>query len=697
MNKRKVLYFADIPAVLNATIYHRLGVNGDCEASLFIDTSNYRERMILNEVLALKGNVFTDIFLDSLMCPGIYSCKSAKDVESIIISYFDKLFKDAYDISEYSEIIILNDTYDAHFSIFFNIKHIQYTWVQSSLNNECYPGDYVYAPLREVIQKYNSTTPFAQCCSNRYILEQSTLTITKLSNLKYLTWDKQIAESNIDAISWKHLFTAFHLKKTIFNGSNKSLVIRNSNGSLFNTIPISIKNKTNLIYEDMAEIGAFIDSLSMSIFFDKNSIIFLKSHIHDPLPDETLLKYYPASAKHMPIGTLEIQSHFFKSNNIKFNTIIGYYSSSLDLIKGCSSTIVSLGNEFIKRSWHISSLLYLLYILYNAKIRSVFVPWDMIQVLKNICHKFNYPLEINEYKNNETYSKNEVIIVDCEQKLNINGNPTVLIVGVDIMELPQTPRNISKVITIRKISGKYTHTYVKRAEHIGIISENPNIIKIINRCQFNYYYSFADLEVKSEIDEVLLAIWSNQNKIYYTQNHLSEDYVKLNRQMNLLCGTLGSDHINKTLRKTTGFSTYLELLHLFKNKLIIALCVKDTPGNKLTDSEINLIKQLGFSKFNNKLWTTYTGLLIMGTTKVDVSENNECPISSKYVHNSHTIELASLPWRKGDNSKIVVDSIEYSVNKRGINIAIFDDSCSLIDTINYDAHMVNTGQIVRNM
>lgn len=69
------------------------------------------------------------------------------------------------------------------------------------------------------------------------------------------------------------------------------------------------------------------------------------------------------------------------------------------------------------------------------------------------------------------------------------------------------------------------------------------------------------------------------------------------------------------------------------------------------------------------------------------SDVAELPMIWDGVSYNHSIHLESHSWRKLNQSKIMVDGIEYSLNARGANIVIIDaENFEVIDSVVYDTH-----------
>lgn len=142
------------------------------------------------------------------------------------------------------------------------------------------------------------------------------------------------------------------------------------------------------------------------------------------------------------------------------------------------------------------------------------------------------------------------------------------------------------------------------------------------------------------------------------------------------------------LRSINYFKEYLLFLNEIKDKYIIFLGVKDTPGSKLYEEEVNLIKKFGFNSFDKQLWRMYLGIMVRGIIVLDKKGNApEDDVSYEGVISGNRVVLLSSSWRKKNICKIEIGQRDYAVNRRGINIVVYDPVRNItIDSIVYDSH-----------
>lgn len=151
------------------------------------------------------------------------------------------------------------------------------------------------------------------------------------------------------------------------------------------------------------------------------------------------------------------------------------------------------------------------------------------------------------------------------------------------------------------------------------------------------------------------------------------------------------------LAETSDFCVYLDLLKMMLSDYLIILSVKDTPGNKLNSEILKKIHDMGFCSFTKELWRMYIGISNKGNIICDaVSKEPEERMDYDGQSAEVNISVSSEAWRKGNSCKIVIDDKDFAVNKRGINLVVYDiDNHRLVDSVCYDAHVNEQGVFSR--
>ena len=178
----------------------------------------------------------------------------------------------------------------------------------------------------------------------------------------------------------------------------------------------------------------------------------------------------------------------------------------------------------------------------------------------------------------------------------------------------------------------------------------------------------------TDFDEIINTIDQKFNSIE-RENTLRD--IKLNALLN------GIGFI-----KESSILKYLDKLALHKEKLAIFVVVKDTPGHNFTLDISNKMQSIGFQEsLTDKHQHTYAAVMKGG--QVIFEKLN--PTGNKTICNTeiagNNVDIVSMDYKNGNTGSIKINGNEYSINKRGINIVIYDlgQRC-VIDSVCFDTH-----------
>lgn len=133
---------------------------------------------------------------------------------------------------------------------------------------------------------------------------------------------------------------------------------------------------------------------------------------------------------------------------------------------------------------------------------------------------------------------------------------------------------------------------------------------------------------------------------------------------------------------------YLKMVAQYREELIVAIAVRDTPGFEL-NAEINsCLSGIGCKiSLENKHWQSYIFIMDGGKVlKETISANQE---RVAYIGNiqEKSYKIVSRSYNRGDIAAIQIDGVEYAENKRGLNIVLIDKNLNaVIDSVAFDTH-----------
>lgn len=150
---------------------------------------------------------------------------------------------------------------------------------------------------------------------------------------------------------------------------------------------------------------------------------------------------------------------------------------------------------------------------------------------------------------------------------------------------------------------------------------------------------------------------------------------------------------DRLLTSLFGITTLGEVMKQYSDQIII-LSVKDEAVTNMPDEVISLMEQWGSNINALKVSGSYVGVIvnrsvaleqINNKSQITINEVNRPKLRDIFPNKSVTISSAGINF--GNTSSILVDGIEYSQNKRGMNIAIFDKNLNNIASYNFDTYV----------
>lgn len=126
----------------------------------------------------------------------------------------------------------------------------------------------------------------------------------------------------------------------------------------------------------------------------------------------------------------------------------------------------------------------------------------------------------------------------------------------------------------------------------------------------------------------------------------------------------------RILQSTQDLSEFIELAN--NPNYIICLSIRDDATKGLADSECESLQSLGLNmRFVDRFRTSLAAVIDGGS--VVVQKDGNFALSCEYEPYANCeIQVTSAGYSAGNKSSIVINGKEYSKNKRGLNIVVYD-------------------------
>lgn len=148
------------------------------------------------------------------------------------------------------------------------------------------------------------------------------------------------------------------------------------------------------------------------------------------------------------------------------------------------------------------------------------------------------------------------------------------------------------------------------------------------------------------------------------------------------------------LNETTEFNTYLQMLN--NPDYTILLAIRDDGVNALTDYMMSELESLGartpLTERVENSWSktyyrsSYYAVLNPGQASVEAASDEALDYSGTTRDGRHSFTIRSCGWNTGESQALIqVDGTEYSMNRRGMNIVVYDNtSGTVVDHVTFD-------------
>lgn len=177
-------------------------------------------------------------------------------------------------------------------------------------------------------------------------------------------------------------------------------------------------------------------------------------------------------------------------------------------------------------------------------------------------------------------------------------------------------------------------------------------------------------------------------KAFSTEDILKEKLEQVNRSL------LQKDIRMNALINGRGFflisdlAQYFSKIEQYQDELVVAISVKDTPGYSFNESHASAFRRLGLQQsLVGKHWYSYVAVLDGKSIVSEVLSKKDERVAYVGSIGGKAYKVVSISFNRGNVSAVFIDGVDFSENRRGLNIVLYDKRLgAVIDTVNFDTH-----------
>lgn len=647
---------------------------------------NLREKGYFKKIITIKWEF-----------PGGF-CNKEEIIKNEIMNHFDKIFIENEVSVDKDDTIYTCSDWQGVFRYYLIQKDIPFVHVMLS-DAEIYERErfltgykhgYISKEYLDVLLKYNVFNGQNELCK-RIISFPTTQVKDEISKRKIEEYDLVDAIERISVYNARNIWECFS-KDTNNIKKISTLLLPNSQGYISTILKQELdKNEYVLFYQ------LFIDLYSGS----KMEEILIKDHPNNYIDWKRYMPKIQVFDKNVPIEL------FHLNKDINIDKVIAIETTAIGKIRDKCNVYKKGSVDYVLNSKQIIKLYFVLKIyIENFLNRKLKVKEMNLEFLEDFSLKvLTQKVQIEKIQDIESDEKEFILLknITVSDFFDLNAllkklNKESVMVSLDMAEnipLNTNFADVYKYMDIIQLSKEVTEidsiAYFE-TEYIYIFTKSRKTKKIIEFLSLQKEFNVTGMNV-------IVKTLSPLEKELFVSTYCQNNEITMQRKQISNLKKMTSERIfgnSYSLSLIKDYEVYLDVLGSMKNCLI-CIAIKDNAGKNHTYNMVQLSTQLGATVEWNKIgWNSY--LLIIDNAKVVYEKLGVLgnPIEYRGYHAECDVEMYSKTYNKGNEAKIIINGVDYAINRRGINIVVYDKKlCKVVDSVCFDTYK-ETCDCVRN-
>lgn len=148
-------------------------------------------------------------------------------------------------------------------------------------------------------------------------------------------------------------------------------------------------------------------------------------------------------------------------------------------------------------------------------------------------------------------------------------------------------------------------------------------------------------------------------------------------------------NVSDSITEKTDIIDYLDTLKSNTSGNLIVIAVKDTPGLALNSLISASLQSLGLkANLKGQHGHSYVAAINGGKVIFERLGTDDTPVIYDTKVGKHTVHAESRVYLNGNVAVININSKDYAVNNRGLNIVVYKKSTgTVVDSVCFDTHV----------
>ncbi|MEY8538508.1 hypothetical protein AALM99_08650 [Lactococcus muris] len=709
-----ILYYAALPVHLQSILVHKMTLHPDEEAILLFQDDTETEmyegyRELEGSGLNLKSMCKSSIFKNIIVAQTFISRKAQydnlqiSDMNDHIVNSFDILFERLNVQLETLDTIYVTYEHDADFSFYLEERCIPHFVIESGKNDLSRliaMNPKIGFPLNFENHVFWTLDGVGQAV----IRSDSEDTLKHWGNKIKAVFDYNQALAKLTDNQLSQIYIFYNHIEIDYPEQATMILLVNPRGKHFWSIRRSELSQfldkqfgSKWDYQLASKHLWAQEQLAFDFYTEYGEPLMLKYHPRAFRDDVKSKQLFGPSAQVMTILPIDFLKLRFKQ---KLKKAIVFASTAGDFVSELAEEQVLLTEDMGRTHIDYFKLyIALRFLIENFENPIIYaLPPYLSQINLLLRHHFETTIEAQKYHNAIEITPQTFILAEFLDP-NFNRSANVIFfngirrdVSIQNLNILEIYKNTDEAEVFFDLSSENLYFYHEN----NIWDYNDRLVEKLNKISITKALPYSKIQLKAKLPSYkkqyeILSTMLDSWKLSKLESDM--EYVRSTLQstqylvQNYLVPSLSKEEMSAVLPNITDFSAYLDILYELRGKHVIVIAVRDTAGYLILAEQREKIKKIGFEKFDSSTQIPFSGISNQGEVIEQTGPQNTNTSVDLLINAKDIIEVSSSPFKSGNYAQLKINDHDYAVNRRGINIVVYDaEKSKVLDSVAFDMH-----------